>query len=314
MKDVVVSIICNTYNHEKHIERAILGFIMQETDFDFEVLIHDDASTDDTAKIVKKYEEQYPEIIKPIYQTENQYSINSGNIQHLQFSRVKGEYVAFCEGDDYWTDPQKLSKQVKALEQHPELDLCAHGAKICQYNKEIGKIAPKKDNCIILVEEIIQGGGEYIATNSLMIRNSLLEHIPLFVEIHPIDYAYQVYASLRGGALYLNEEMSVYNYMNTGSWTERRRKNLDFAVDQNKKCIHMLEELDKYTNHRYWKLISEQIIQEEYGKLWYQGKIQEIIDNKQLYAFLTPQQKFKLQFRKVFPRIYEQLQSWNRYI
>jgi glycosyltransferase involved in cell wall biosynthesis len=102
---------------------------MQQTNFPIEVLIHDDASTDDTADIIREYERKYPEIIKPIYQTENQYSKGVDVFQY-NFSRAQGKYIALCEGDDYWTDPYKLQKQVDFLEKNPEYSICSSGYKI----------------------------------------------------------------------------------------------------------------------------------------------------------------------------------------
>ncbi|HHX61228.1 MAG TPA: glycosyltransferase [Epulopiscium sp.] len=107
-KTPLVSICCLAYNHEKFIRQALDGFIMQESNFPIEVLIHDDASTDDTANIIREYEKKYPEIIKPIYQTENQYSKGVGISVTYNFPRAKGKYIAMCEGDDYWTDPYYL--------------------------------------------------------------------------------------------------------------------------------------------------------------------------------------------------------------
>jgi len=116
----IVSIICVTYNHEDYIEDAIRGFLIQETNFPFEILIHDDASTDNTANIIKQYEKQYPKLFRTIYQTENQYS--KGNKPGLILTKIaKGKYIAICEGDDYWTDSLKLQKQVNYLETHPEV-------------------------------------------------------------------------------------------------------------------------------------------------------------------------------------------------
>jgi len=307
--EIMVSVICNTYNHEKYIERAMKGFISQQTDFIFEVLVHDDASTDGTAKIIKKYEKKYPQIIKPIYQKENQYSIDINNIHRIQFPRVRGKYVAFCEGDDFWTDHQKLSKQVHALELHPELDLCVHSANKFQCNQKIGRIAPKSRNCIISVEEMIQGGGGYVATNSLMFRSRLLENIPPFLEINPIDYAYQIYASSRGGALYLNEDMSVYNYMNYGSWTERGSTDLKFAVQNLVKCKQMLNGFDSYTNHKYRKIISEILIRIDFEILWREGNMKKIISDKRIYNSLNQNQKIKTRLRLFFPKCYEWLRK-----
>lgn len=126
----LVSISCITYNHENYIRDAIEGFLMQKTTFPVEILIHDDASTDKTASIVREYEEKYPHLIKPIYQTENQYSKRDGSIGRIQSGRARGKYYATCEGDDYWTDPLKLQKQVEFLEENSEYVLTCH-----RYNK-----------------------------------------------------------------------------------------------------------------------------------------------------------------------------------
>lgn len=121
-----VSICCITYNHEPYIRECLDGFLMQKTDFDFEILIHDDASTDKTADIIREYELKYPEIINPIYQTENQYSKGVRPINKFNFERAQGKYIAMCEGDDYWTDPFKLQKQVDFLEANVDYVLAGH--------------------------------------------------------------------------------------------------------------------------------------------------------------------------------------------
>src|SRR5690554_3523732 len=100
----IVSIQCITYNHENYIRDAIEGFLMQKTTFPVEVLIHDDASNDSTSDIIRVYESRFPNLIKPIYQTENQYSKKRGLISKIQNDRSKGKYIAKCEGDDYWID------------------------------------------------------------------------------------------------------------------------------------------------------------------------------------------------------------------
>lgn len=120
-----VSIVCITYNHELYIRQCLDGFFMQKTNFEFEVLIHDDASTDKTADIIRSYEKKYPGIIRPIYQSENQYSkgINPGT---FLYPMAKGKYIAVSEGDDYWTDPLKLQKQVDFLERNEDYVLTCH--------------------------------------------------------------------------------------------------------------------------------------------------------------------------------------------
>ncbi|MDG4949884.1 glycosyltransferase [Weeksellaceae bacterium KMM 9724] len=130
----LVSIQCITYNHEKYIKDAIEGFLMQKTNFPVEILIHDDASTDRTAEIIREYELRYPNLFKPIYQVENQYSKKKGVITRIQNERAKGKYIAKCEGDDYWTDPLKLQKQVAFLEENPEYVLSCHNYQILDFD------------------------------------------------------------------------------------------------------------------------------------------------------------------------------------
>ena len=132
-KTCVVSICCLSYNHESYIVECLESILSQKTDFGFEILIHDDASSDGTQMIIKKFKAQFPNIIKPILQTENQRSkIKSGMNPKFNYPRAQGKYIAFCEGDDYWSDAYKLQKQVDLLNKHTEI-----GAVVSDYDKLI---------------------------------------------------------------------------------------------------------------------------------------------------------------------------------
>ena len=120
----LVSVRCITYNHEQYISQALDGFLMQKTNFPYEVIVHDDASTDNTANIIREYETKFPKIIKPIYETENQWSKPDNALGKIVNAALKGKYVAFCEGDDYWIDENKLQTQVDFLESNIEYGLC----------------------------------------------------------------------------------------------------------------------------------------------------------------------------------------------
>lgn len=116
----MVSVYCLAYNHGRFIREALEGFVMQQTTFDYEVFVHDDCSTDDTAEVIREYAARYPGIIKPIFQKENQHSQGVNIFLSVLLPRMTGRYIAICEGDDCWTDPLKLQKQVTFLEEHPE--------------------------------------------------------------------------------------------------------------------------------------------------------------------------------------------------
>jgi glycosyltransferase involved in cell wall biosynthesis len=119
----LVSIACITYNQSEYVCQAINGFLMQKVNFPIEIIIHDDASTDGTAEIIREYEIKYPNIIKALYQTENQYIKGKGILAPFVYPVCSGKYIALCEGDDYWTDPLKLQKQVDFLEKNEEYGL-----------------------------------------------------------------------------------------------------------------------------------------------------------------------------------------------
>lgn len=122
----MVTVACLAYNQEKFIRQALDGFVMQKTSFPFEVIVHDDASTDGTAEIIREFALNYPRIFKPIYQTENQFSKKQCYPVEFVYAKARGKYIADCDGDDYWTDPEKLQKQVDFMEANPEYSICYH--------------------------------------------------------------------------------------------------------------------------------------------------------------------------------------------
>lgn len=145
---ILVSICCITYNHVPFIGKAIEGFLMQEPPTGvsadepwYEILIHDDASTDGTTEIIKEYAAKYPDKIFPLYETVNQYTNgHRGDIDFFNYRRARGKYIAYCEGDDFWTIPDKLKRQIDFMESHPDYSVCWHLSQI--YEVETGKYRP----------------------------------------------------------------------------------------------------------------------------------------------------------------------------
>lgn len=258
MDEIMVTVICLAYNHAKYIRDALEGFVSQRTSFPFEVIVHDDASTDGTTGIIREYQSAYPDIIKPVFQSENQYSRKVRIPQNFIFPLVRGRYVALCEGDDYWTDPLKLQKQVDALEACPGADICIHRAARRKKGRFMGWVAPAWRDRLIPVEEVILGGGaNFSSTASILCRREVyLQQTPMR-EVITNDYVLAIQGSLRGGMLYLHDPMSVYRLGVEGSWSSRNKGKA--KIPNKERLIRMLSVLDEYTGGIYHKAISTRI-------------------------------------------------------
>lgn len=301
-ENIAVSIICNAYNHGPYIAKCLDGFVMQKTNFAFEILVHDDASTDNTAAIIREYEAKYPHLVKPVYQTENQYS--KGGISQFQYPRVRGKYIAFCEGDDYWTDPLKLQKQYDAMEAHPEVDICAHTAeRLDLRNQKTTRIEPRKEDGIISAEDVILGGGGFVATNSLFYRACLEGQEPPFRRMLRLDYTMQIYGSLRGGMLYLHDCMSAYRYMTPDSWTQRNSRNLAKSEAHSDRVRKMLEQLNIDTDGKYQETIRYVLLRLEFICRKRREDYRGLLDPKyrEYMQRLSAAEKMKIYLKAYFP-------------
>lgn len=304
---MMVSVVCMTYNHEAYIGNALEGFVSQKTNFAYEVIVHDDASTDKTADIIREYEKKYPELIKPIYQTENQYfKVNA--MQVYVRPLVHGKYIALCEGDDYWTDPLKLQKQVDAMEQHPEVDICAHTANMidAKSQKCVGKIAPSKQDVIFDLGTVIEGGGAFVATNSLLYRRELMDNPPQFREECPLDYALQIQGAMRGGMLFLKDNMSVYRVAVPGSWTNRV-SNSNYYVTQAEMIKQMLDMVNECTKSKYEFSIQKQKRILDFASLEVKGEYTKLKEfpYKDLYDKKPLKWKVKLVIKRYFSGVFK---------
>jgi len=222
----LVSICCTTYNHDAFISMALDGFLMQKTDFSFEILIRDDCSTDNTAEIIREYVKKYPHIIKPIYETENQFS-KGVKAMPILYRQALGEYIALCEGDDYWTDPLKLKKQYSVFKGSGNISICFHSAEELDCSKGTRKVICKhfSSDKKVLIDDVISGRGGYMPTASIMFKNTYVSEMVETFEGAPIgDYFMQVYMSSLGGVYFLSDSMCVYRRNSIGGWTSRQKE------------------------------------------------------------------------------------------
>ena len=188
-----------------------------------------------------------------MYQIENQFSKGVFIAREFLWPLVRGRYVALCEGDDYWTDPRKLEKQVAALEAHPTVDICAHRALKLTGGQPHGYVAPRLRDALIPVEDVIVGGGNFVATASLLCRTEAYRAWTPLRQALPNDYSLQIQGALRGGMLYLHDCMSVYRTDAPGSWTRSHGRLLDAPT--RKLVGEMLDAADAWTEGRYHRAV-----------------------------------------------------------
>ena len=221
MLDPVVSISCITYNHAPYLRQCLDSFLMQR-DIPFEVLIHDDCSTDGTAEIIREYAEKYPDVIRPLYEEQNQYSRGISNISGVfNFPRARGRYIAMCEGDDFWNDRYKLKKQAEYLDTHPECTLLVHSALIAAEDgayRSSGLIRPAEGHRDLSPEEVISKPVNFPMA-SLMFPAELAKHLPQWYFDCPVgDIPLHLFMLEHGTVHYMDEAMSTYRAGRTGSW------------------------------------------------------------------------------------------------
>ncbi len=215
---VKVTVLCLAYNQEKFIRDCLNGFVTQQTNFPFEVLVHDDASTDGTAKIIREYAEKYPDIIKPILQTENQWSRGINIWKNHMWPLIRGEYVAMCEGDDYWTDPHKLQKQVDFLDAHPDYSICFHPVRVIwDDGRKPATVWHKSKQQTLELPDLLKRN--FMSTVSVMYRWRD-ECKQLFPDcILPGDWYLHMLHAQVGKIGYLPDIMAVYRRNSGGVWT-----------------------------------------------------------------------------------------------
>lgn len=268
-----VTIKCTTYNHANYISQALDSFLMQKTTFPFEIVVHDDCSTDRTSAIIKEYEKKFPTIIRPIYEEVNQYSLPNGKINILRkmTQKARGKYIAMCEGDDYWISDHKLQIQYDALESSSK-SFC-----VCRTKIDTGiamspfdeNILPDstfkyKQSCIINDEELAKlVFKEYhypFHTSSFFYTKEAEEYTGFdnMCELTEGDEILLKKMILFGGVCFINEVMSCYRWGAKDGWTTKF-----LASSEDEKYVHSLNAVranqifDNVTSQKYHKFVSE---------------------------------------------------------
>ena len=251
--EIVVSVCCIAFNHADYIRDAMDGFLAQNCNFFFEILVHDDASTDGTLEILLDYERRFPNVVKVFAEEENQYGKNKYKGGYFSFLEgfARGKYIAFCEGDDYWCDPGKLQSQVDYFEAHPECAETCHSAKVVDgvSGHCLGIMGMGDIPCDIRMADLLRKWS--IPTASRMFRRDISKGYLDFKEQIPKapvgDFPRAIYSATKGYIHYEPQCMSIYRFRTPGSWTAGivgwKRQ-----VDNSSNWLEMLGSIDEVTS------------------------------------------------------------------
>lgn len=260
-----IDVLCLSYNHEKYIEKALNGILNQNIKCRYKVLIHDDASTDNSAKIIKEYESRYPDIINAICQTENQYSQGKGITRRFILPIAKAKYFAYCECDDEWLDPNKLQIQYDYMESHPECSVCVHQgiSNDLEKNYKSMCINERKERDFSIDEVIVMGNA--FPTCSIFVRSKYIREMPDCFRMRGFgDYQIVLYATMNGACHYFPQPMCQYNLFVKGSFSSRIDNDISKKINHLNRLLSLLNNINEYTEYKYNKAFTKKINDAEF--------------------------------------------------
>ena len=326
----LVSISMLAYNHAPWIEQAIMSIVNQKTEYPFRLYVHDDASTDGTAEIIQRLAEKYPDKITAILQKENQYSKGVNITQGIIRPKMKGEYIALCEGDDYWVDEYKLQKQVSYMESHPDCSLCFSDAMVVDTNgnkirnffdnrswndKKINAKLKQKGGADFSVEEMLLL--DFTPTASLMCSKNAYDELKQFSL--SLDLLVRLVTASMGYAHFHNEVFSAYRTGNASSASGSIQKTYEkLKTSFYDTHCRILNEFDDYTGHRYTETIHHVMKRKEIDLLFNSGKeYYKKILKHECYKELTAKKRMKVLAKLYFEkpvRVYKRLKYKNDFL
>lgn len=302
----LVSVVCDTYNQKAFIGQALDSFLTQRTTFPVEIIVHDDASTDGTADIVRDYERRFPDRFRNVYRTENMYDHDPKILEHHVFPLARGKYIAICEGDDYWTSPDKLQRQIDYMEANPSCTLCIHAAALIDADgNRIGSLHPTDGDGTVPTETVIRGMGGFCPTASIVAPTHLAQNRAPFCDLTDVDdLPLQIFFASRGATYCIDEELCAYRVNAPGSWSvQQRAERVEKRVALQQKNIRMHEAFDNDTDYRYHEAVLDAIRKDNFEIHWLRRDVKSMRQKEFLamYRALPLKTRLKLNLGYYLP-------------
>ncbi|MFC1704060.1 glycosyltransferase [Candidatus Omnitrophota bacterium] len=280
-KNPKVSISARVYNQGKFIAQAIESVLMQQVNFDYEFIAGEDCSQDNSRAILIDYQKRYPDKIRLLLPERN-IGRHNNFIQTLHASR--GQYIALLDGDDYWTSPQKLQKQVDFLDNNPQCALCFHNVNLVyESNRESHPYHQEKLNSILTLKDLLHRN--FMPTSSVMVRNNLVREFPQwFYSVTFCDWPFFLLSAQHGDIGYLDEIMGVYRIHSGGVWARSYERVGEGRIKHYQADLQFFKVINEHFGYKYDVLLTQEV---------------------QRRHVLIRKESFKLRMATLFPTVYD---------
>ena len=310
MKNIEITIVVMTFNHKNYIEQAIQSILSQKIDVDFKILIHDDCSDDGTYEILLDLQRRNPNKITIIHQQSRKFLSEGFNLMLLNYvvPNIDTRYVAYCDGDDYWIDENKLKKQYEFMIANPDYSLCFHSAYQLRPNNDLSsKWFIKEEGDLDIKDIISENTGVCIATSSIFMKAEIFKAFPNWRIQYPVeDVPLYIHAALNGKIHRLKDIMCVYRQFASGSWSLQNKNNCEKTINHLTKMSDSIRLFDEETDGKYHTLVLAQISGYDFRIALLKKDFSKIFDKKykRIFKTLRFREKLSLYMQYKMPSIY----------
>lgn len=253
----LISILCTCYNHAEYISDAIKGFLIQKTYYPFEIIVHDDCSSDESRSIISSYQERYPRLIKTIFQTKNVYQKDKQSPLRNCLNLAKGDYIALCDGDDFWFHEDKLQAQMSLLLDSSDYAMVVGPGLMGSGNPDEARLHCNYGNEILWITDtdaVLCKGGQFAPTASYLLKRVVLDFIydDRYSEVSVTDIFIELHALRLGGIIYKPGATSYYRLATAESWSYRMKIGGSRSLLEYFNALCRLIEKDRYLSELDW--------------------------------------------------------------